>query len=167
MYDYVTRELPTLIESELPVQPGIKSISGHSMGGHGALICALKNPGAYQSVSAFAPICNPSVSGWGQTCFEAYLGDDREAWDAYDATALVVAGAAPFPLLIDSGTGDEFLAEQLYPQNLEAACRERDFPLTLRMQEDYDHSYHFIATFIGEHLAYHAGKLHSVGNQGQ
>jgi len=164
MYDYVTRELPGLIESELNVQPGIKSISGHSMGGHGALICGLKNPGAYQSVSAFAPICNPSVGGWGQTCFEAYLGEDREAWQAYDATALVAAGAPPIPLFIDSGTGDEFLVKQLYPQNLEAACRARDFPLNLRMQEDYDHSYYFVASFIGEHLAYHAGKLH--GTQG-
>lgn len=161
MYDYVTRELPGLIESELHVQPGMKSISGHSMGGHGALICALKNPGAYRSVSALAPICNPSVSSWGQTCFEAYLGEDREAWQDYDATSLVTAGAPPIPVLIDSGTGDEFLAKQLYPQNLEAACRACDFPLSLRMQQDYDHSYHFVASFIGEHLTYHAEKLHS------
>ena len=161
MYDYVTRELPDLIEHELPLQPGNKSISGHSMGGHGALICALKNPGAYRSVSAFAPICNPVISSWGQDCFEAYLGDDEEAWQAYDATALITAGAPPIPLLIDSGTADEFLARQLYPQNLQAACKARDFPLTLRMQEEYDHSYHFIATFIGEHLAYHADRLHN------
>jgi len=167
MYDYVTRELPGLVESAFNVRPGIKSISGHSMGGHGALICALKNPGAYQSVSALAPICNPSVGGWGQTCFEAYLGADREAWQAYDATALVAAGAPPIPLLIDSGTGDEFLVKQLYPQNLEAACRARDFPLTLRMQEDYDHSYYFVASFIGEHLAYHAEKLHGTQGSGR
>ncbi|MDH3526814.1 MAG: S-formylglutathione hydrolase [Gammaproteobacteria bacterium] len=162
MYDYVTRELPALIESELRVVPGLKSVSGHSMGGHGALICALKNPGAYRSVSAFAPICNPVVSGWGQGCFTAYLGDDREAWRAYDATCLVADGASPIPLLIDSGTGDEYLADQLYPQNLEAACRVRNFPLTLRMQPDYDHSYHFVASFVGEHLAYHAETLHSA-----
>jgi len=160
MYDYVTRELPELIESEFPVLPDMKSVSGHSMGGHGALICALKNPGMYRSVSALAPICNPTVCSWGEGCFAAYLGEDQEAWHAYDATALVTAGAPPIPLLIDSGTGDEFLASQLYPQNLEAACRAREFPLTLRMQQDYDHSYHFVATFIGEHLAYHAEKLH-------
>ena len=167
MYDYVTRELPALIESELPVLPGIKSISGHSMGGHGALICALKNPGAYRSVSAFAPICNPTVSDWGQECFAAYLGEDQQAWQAYDATALVANGAPPVPLFIDSGTADEFLAGQLFPQNLETACKTRDFPLTLRMQEDYDHSYHFIATFIGEHLAYHAGKLYNGEDSGR
>jgi S-formylglutathione hydrolase len=129
------------------------------MGGHGALICALKNPGSYRSVSAFAPICNPMVCGWGQGCFGAYLGDDHETWKAYDATCLIEAGAAAMPLFIDQGTADEFLAEQLYPQNLQAACRQRGFPLTLRMQDGYDHSYHFIATFIGEHLAWHAAAL--------
>ncbi len=159
MYDYVTRELPALIEAEFPVMPGVRSISGHSMGGHGALVCALREEGMYRSVSAFAPICHPSVSGWGETCFGAYLGDDRNAWAAYDATELVTNGAAKIPLLIDQGSADEFLADQLYPQDLQAACAERDFPLTLRMQEGYDHSYHFIATFIGEHLAYHARAL--------
>ncbi len=159
MYDYVTKELPALIEAELPLIPGLKSITGHSMGGHGALICALKEEGAYRSVSAFAPICHPMVCGWGTGCFGAYLGDDREAWKAYDATELIKAGAAEIPLLIDHGTGDEFLADQLYPQDLQAACKDRGFPLTLRMQEGYDHSYHFIATFIGEHLAYHARAL--------
>ena len=159
MYDYVTRELPALVEQELPLIPGVKSITGHSMGGHGALICALKEPGAYRSVSAFAPICHPTVCGWGEGCFGAYLGDDKQAWRDYDATELIRDGAPPIPLLIDQGTGDEFLAEQLYPQDLEALCKERDFPLTLRRQEGYDHSYHFIATFIGEHLAYHAKAL--------
>ncbi|GAB6043560.1 S-formylglutathione hydrolase [Endothiovibrio diazotrophicus] len=159
MYDYVTRELPALVEAELPLVAGVKSITGHSMGGHGALICALKEPGAYRSVSAFAPICHPIVCGWGEGCFGAYLGPDREAWKDYDATELIRAGAEKIPLLIDQGTGDEFLAEQLYPQDLEAVCAERDFPLTLRRQEGYDHSYHFIATFIGEHLAYHAKAL--------
>ena len=159
MYDYVTKELPELIEAELPVIPGLKSITGHSMGGHGALICALREKGAYRSVSAFAPICHPSVCGWGEGCFGAYLGNDSEAWKAYDATALIKAGAAEIPLLIDQGTSDEFLADQLYHQDLEVACRKMDFPLTLRMQEGYDHSYHFIATFIGEHLAYHAKAL--------
>jgi S-formylglutathione hydrolase len=159
MYDYVTQELPALIETELPVIPGLKSITGHSMGGHGALICALKEEGAYRSVSAFAPICHPSVCGWGEGCFSAYLGDDRETWKAYDATELVKSGAGELPMFIDHGTGDEFLAEQLYPQDLQAACDARGLPLTLRMQEGYDHSYHFIATFIGEHLAYHAKAL--------
>ncbi len=159
MYDYVTQELPALIEAELPVIPGLKSITGHSMGGHGALICALKETGAYRSVSAFAPICHPSVCGWGEGCFTAYLGDDREAWKAYDATELVKSGAGKLPMLIDHGTGDEFLADQLYPQDIQAACEARGLPLTLRMQADYDHSYHFIASFIGEHLEYHAKAL--------
>ena len=159
MYDYVTQELPALIEANFPVIPGRASISGHSMGGHGALICALKNPGRYRSVSAFAPICNPVIAPWGRGCFTAYLGDDRKAWDAYDATRLVEAGASLPPALIDHGTGDEFLAEQLYPQNLQAACAAHGQPLTLRMQPDYDHSYHFIASFIGEHLAFHARAL--------
>lgn len=159
MYDYVTRELPALVEANFPVMPGKRAISGHSMGGHGALICALKNPGNYASVSAFAPICNPVISPWGQGCFGAYLGDDTNAWEAYDATCLVRAGAPLPPALIDHGTADEFLAEQLFPQNLQAACAERGIPLTLRMQDGYDHSYHFIATFIGEHLAFHARTL--------
>jgi S-formylglutathione hydrolase len=126
------------------------------MGGHGALICALKSPGQYASVSAFAPICNPVISPWGQGCFSAYLGDDKQAWEAYDATCLIKACATLPPALIDHGTADEFLAEQLFPQNLQAACAARGIPLTLRMQDGYDHSYHFIATFIGEHLAFHA-----------
>jgi S-formylglutathione hydrolase len=159
MYSYITRELPELLEAQLPLIPGLKSISGHSMGGHGALICALKNPGTYRSVSAFAPICNPVQCGWGQGCFSAYLGEDREAWKAWDATCLIEAGAEAQPLFIDQGTADEFLAEQLYPANLEAACAVRDIPLTLRRQEGYDHSYHFIATFIGEHLGWHARSL--------
>jgi S-formylglutathione hydrolase len=129
------------------------------MGGHGALLCALNNPGAYRSVSAFAPICNPAVSGWGEACFTAYLGERREDWEDWDATCLIEAGAEPIPLLIDQGSADEFLPDQLYPRNLEAACARRDFPLDLRWQEGYDHSYHFIATFIGEHLAYHARAL--------
>jgi len=159
MYDYVTRELPALVEAQLPLISGRKSITGHSMGGHGALVCALRENAAYRSVSAFAPICHPTVCGWGEGCFGAYLGDDRETWKAYDATELIRAGAAEIPLLVDQGTDDEFLAEQLYPQDLEAVCAERGFPLTLRHQAGYDHSYHFVATFIREHLAYHAKAL--------
>jgi S-formylglutathione hydrolase len=159
MYDYVTRELPALVERELPLVAGLRAISGHSMGGHGALICALKNPGMYRSASAFSPICNPVVSPWGEGCFGAYLGDNRPEWEAWDATCLVRGGAQGLPMLIDQGTADEFLAEQLYPDNLETACAERDLPLTLRRQDGYDHSYHFIASFIGEHLAWHAEHL--------
>lgn len=160
MFDYVNLELPALVERELPLIPGRRSITGHSMGGHGALISALKNPGLYRSVSAFAPICNPVESGWGRGCFAAYLGDDPASWKDWDATELIRAGAEPIPLLIDQGTDDEFLREgQLRPEALALACEERGFPLTLRMQPDYDHSYHFIATFIGEHLAYHARAL--------
>lgn len=159
MYDYVTVELPTLIENSLPVLPGVKSITGHSMGGHGALICALKEEGAYRSVSAFSPICHPVICGWGEGCFSAYLGDNKELWKDYDATELVKAGGMAMPALIDHGLADEFLEQQLFPQDLEAAYKERNIPITLRMHEGYDHSYHFIATFIGEHLAYHAKAL--------
>lgn len=161
MYDYVVRELPALVEAEFPVIPGLKSIAGHSMGGHGALICALKNPGTYCSVSAFSPICNPVNCGWGEGCFSTYLGEKREDWEAYDATCLVRGGAKAPPILIDQGTADEFLADQLFPQNLQAACEAGGLPLTLRLQEGYDHSYHFIASFIGEHLAWHAEALRS------
>ena len=159
MYDYVTAELPALIEAHLPLLPGVKSISGHSMGGHGALICALKEKGAYRSVSAFSPICHPVKSPWGAGCFGAYLGDDKEQWKAYDATELIKAGHNALPVFIDQGTDDEFLAVQLFPQDLQAAYAERGGSITLRMQEGYDHSYHFVATFIGEHLAYHAKAL--------
>jgi len=161
MYDYLVLELPALIEANFPVAPGLKSIAGHSMGGHGALICALKNPGVFRSVSAFSPICNPIQSGWGEGCFSAYLGDKRTDWEAYDATCLVQDGAKAPPMLVDQGTADEFLAEQLFPHNLQAACEAAGLPLTLRLQEGYDHSYHFIASFIGEHLAWHADALNS------
>ena len=159
MYNYVTAELPALIEAHLPVLPGVKSISGHSMGGHGALICALKEADAYRSVSAFSPICHPVKSPWGEGCFSAYLGEDEELWKVWDATELARAGHSAMPVLIDQGTDDEFLAVHLHPQDLQAAYAEQGGSLTLRMQEGYDHSYHFIATFIGEHLAYHAKAL--------
>ena len=161
MYDYVTGELPKLVESTFPVLENTRAITGHSMGGHGALICALKNPGMYRSVSAFAPICHPVRCGWGEGCFGAYLGDDQAEWKNYDATELVLAGAELPPALIDHGTGDEFLAEQLYPEDFTAACAEKGQSVELRMQDDYDHSYHFIATFIGEHLAFHLRHLNS------
>lgn len=160
MYTYVSSELPELLEANLPLLAGVKSISGHSMGGHGALICALKNPPGYRSVSAFSPICNPVNSGWSIGCFEAYIGEDTTAWQAYDATALIDAGAKVVDILIDQGTADEFYDEkQLLPENFQAACEREGQSLTLRMQEGYDHSYHFIASFIGEHVAYHAQAL--------
>ena len=163
MYDYVTKELPALVEAQLPLLSGVKSVTGHSMGGHGALICALKEPDAYRSVSAFAPICNPVNCGWGKGCFTAYLGEDQSSWAAYDATELVKSGARVLHLLIDSGLADEFYDEgQLLPENLKAACEAAGQPLDLRLQEGYDHSYHFIATFIGEHIAYHAERLKAV-----
>ena len=161
MYDYVTKELPLLLEANLPLLAGVKSISGHSMGGHGALICALKNPASYRSVSAFSPICNPVNSAWDSACFDAYLGEDSKAWLAYDATALVDAGAKVSAILIDQGLADEFYKEkQLLPENFQAACDREGQAVTIRMQPGYDHSYHFIASFIGEHIAYHAKALH-------
>ncbi|EPJ48803.1 MAG: hypothetical protein OFPI_27820 [Osedax symbiont Rs2] len=160
MYDYVSRELPALIEANFPVIAGLKSISGHSMGGHGALICALKNPGEYQSVSAFAPICHPIDCAWGEGCLSTYLGEDKESWKQWDATELIKKGADKIAILIDQGTGDQFLEGQLKPQDLQAACEQNGFSLELRMQPEYDHSYHFIGSFIGEHLAYHAKALY-------
>ncbi len=162
MYDYVTVELPALIEAHLPILAGVKSISGHSMGGHGALICGLKEVGGYRSVSAFSPICHPVKSPWGEGCFSAYLGANTELWKGYDATELVKAGCKAMPVLIDQGGDDEFLAEQLFPQDFVAACAKQGVPITLRMQEGYDHSYHFVASFIGEHLAYHAKALRAL-----
>jgi S-formylglutathione hydrolase len=160
MYDYVTAELPALVEGNLPLLPGVKSVSGHSMGGHGALICALRQPDAYRSVSAFAPITNPVNCGWGQGCFGAYLGDDQSTWEAYDATCLVNSGARVGEILIDQGEGDEFLHEgQLLPSKFQAACAAAGQTLTLRMQPGYDHSYHFIASFIEDHFAHHARHL--------
>ena len=155
MYDYVTAELPELVEDLLPVD-GRYSISGHSMGGHGALVCALRNPGKYQSVSAFAPICHPTDCPWGVKALTAYLGEDRNDWMEWDATQLIQGAEKQLPLLIDQGTEDEFLGEQLKPGSLEQACIATHHPLELRMQEGYDHSYYFIATFIDDHLMHHA-----------
>lgn len=159
MFDYVTEELPALIRKHLPIGPD-QSIFGHSMGGHGALICALKKPENYHSVSAFAPISNPSQCDWGRKAFTAYLGEDRDSWRAWDACELIRAGQRVDELLIDQGTADSFLQEgQLQPEALEKACSESGIPLNLRMQPDYDHSYYFIASFIDDHLRYHAGHL--------
>lgn len=159
MYDYVTQELPALIESKFAVDPASKSISGHSMGGHGALITALKNPQAYRSVSAFAPICAPSLCPWGEKAFTAYLGEDRSTWMAYDATSLVVAHQLENPIFIDQGKDDKFLDQQLNPLVFKAACEASGQALTLRFHDGYDHSYFFIATFIEDHLRFHADYL--------
>jgi len=158
MYDYVVEELPTLIEAQFPVTQA-RAISGHSMGGHGALTIALRNPARYRSVSAFSPIVAPSQVPWGEKVFTAYLGDDRQAWKDYDAVELVKAGAERLPLRIDQGGGDEFLDKQLKPELLRAACDATGHPLELNLRSGYDHSYYFIASFIGEHIAYHAKAL--------
>lgn len=158
MYDYVSKELPALIEAELPVTDQ-RSVSGHSMGGHGALMCALKDPQSYRSVSAFAPICHPSESPWGVKAFSHYLGDDRNAWRDWDATQLVCSVDTQLPILIDQGADDDFLGEELKPGSLEQACIATHHPLEVRMQEGYDHSYYFIASFIDDHLRYHAKAL--------
>lgn len=158
MYDYVVKELPTLVEEHFPVTDK-RSISGHSMGGHGALICALKNPGRYQSVSAFAPITNPTQCPWGEKAFTGYLGDDREAWKAWDTCELIATATERLPLLVDQGEADNFLEEQLKPEALEQACEKAGHELTLRRQSGYDHSYFFISSFIDDHLAHHAKAL--------
>jgi S-formylglutathione hydrolase len=160
MYDYIVDELPALVEAHLPAS-GARSISGHSMGGHGALVIALKNPGRYRSVSAFSPIVAPTRVPWGQKAFTAYLGEDRSGWAAWDASELVATAEEKLPLLVDQGGGDEFLDTQLQPQWLQAACTAAGHPLQLRLQPGYDHSYYFISTFIGDHIAHHAKALHA------
>lgn len=158
MHDYVVQELPALIEATFPASAA-RGICGHSMGGHGALVLALRNPGRYRSVSAFSPIVAPSQVPWGEKAFSAYLGDDRAAWAQWDATALIAGAEERLPLLVDQGDADEFLDGQLQPQRLAEACEAAGHPLTLRMQPGYDHSYYFIASFIGEHIAHHARAL--------
>jgi S-formylglutathione hydrolase len=160
MHDYVVAELPALIEAGFPAT-AMRSISGHSMGGHGALVAALRNPGRYRSVSAFSPIVAPMRVPWGEKAFTAYLGEDRADWSQWDATELVKGAAEKLPLLVDQGDADEFLAGQLKPDLLRAACEAAGHPLELRLQPGYDHSYYFIASFIGEHVAYHARALYA------
>lgn len=159
MYDYVVHEVPALIEANFPATDA-RAISGHSMGGHGALTVALKNPGRYRSVSAFSPIVAPSQVPWGEKAFGAYLGSDRDAWKHYDAVALIRDASERLPLLVDQGDADEFLNVQLKPELLQAAADAAGHPLTLRLQPGYDHSYYFIASFIGDHVAHHAKALH-------
>jgi S-formylglutathione hydrolase len=159
MYSYVTRELPELVKTFARASSDRQGIFGHSMGGHGALVCALRNRDRYRSVSAFAPISAPMQCPWGQKAFGGYLGDDRAAWREYDASELVAASRYEQPILIDQGTGDKFLAEQLKPELFEQACKRSGTPLTLRRQEGYDHGYYFISTFVEDHLRHHAGQL--------
>jgi S-formylglutathione hydrolase len=158
MYDYIVEELPAWVEAD-PAASDVRAISGHSMGGHGALVIALRNPGHYRSVSAFAPIVAPSQVPWGEKAFTTYLGDDRDAWREWDACELIATARERLPLLVDQGDADEFLAPQLQPERLRAACEAAGHPLTLRLQPGYDHSYYFIASFIGEHIAHHARAL--------
>jgi S-formylglutathione hydrolase len=158
MFDYVADELPALVEAHFPVTDA-RAISGHSMGGHGALVVALRNPGRYRSVSAFSPIVAPSQVPWGQKAFAAYLGEDHAAWAQYDASQLIRTAAEKLPVLVDQGQADEFLDAQLQPWRLKDAADAAGYPVYLRMQPGYDHSYYFIASFIGEHIAHHATAL--------
>lgn len=162
MYDYVTQELPALLAAHLSAQLDLSrvGIMGHSMGGHGALTIALKNPAGYKAVSAFAPICHPTQVPWGVKAFTGYLGEDQSTWAEYDATELLKKYAGPgLPTLVDVGTADNFLPTQLMPEALEAAAKEKSFPLTMRMQEGYDHSYFFISSFMDDHLEHMAKHL--------
>ncbi len=158
MYSYIVEELPLVIANNFPALIEKQSIFGHSMGGHGALICALRNPNRYQSVSALAPISAPMQSEWGQKIFTSYLGNDRESWRVYDASELVQNHRFHAPILIDQGTEDEYLNE-LLPQVLEEACKKAGQPLIFRMREGYNHGYYFVATFIEEHIRHHAAAL--------
>ncbi len=159
MESYVARELPALVGAELPADMGRQGIAGHSMGGHGAIALALKNPGRFAAVSAFAPIASPMRCPWGEKALGGYLGPDRAAWRRHDSTALIEDGARLPELLVDQGTADGFLETQLKPELLEEACARAGVPLTLRRREGYDHSYFFIATFIEDHLRWHAAWL--------
>ncbi len=158
MYDYVVNELPQLIESTFPVSDK-RSISGHSMGGHGALIIAMKNPERYSSVSAFSPISNPMNCPWGQKAFTVYLGKNKDDWRDFDASELMRQATQFVPAKVDQGESDDFLAEQLKPETLSAAAQVSNYPLKLNLHQGYDHSYYFIASFIEEHLRFHYAHL--------
>ena len=159
MYSYITEELTKLVAQKFPLDMSRQAITGHSMGGHGAITIALKNPERFKSVSAFAPIAQPSTAGWSKHAFEKYLGNDQSAWRAYDTTALIEDGHRIESLLVDQGTSDSFLDDGLRPWLLQEACAKAGIPLTLNMQEGYDHSYYFISTFMDEHLRWHAARL--------
>ncbi|WP_337185242.1 S-formylglutathione hydrolase [Phenylobacterium sp.] len=159
MESYIVAELPEVVAANFPVDMGRQGLTGHSMGGHGALTLALKTPGRWKSVSAFAPIASPMRCPWGEKALSGYLGPDRTAWRRYDATALLEDGARVEALLVDQGEADAFLDGQLKPELLEAACRDAGVALTLRRQPGYDHSYYFIASFMEDHLRWHAQRL--------
>jgi S-formylglutathione hydrolase len=159
MYSYITQELPAVIAANFPVKAGAEGICGHSMGGHGALVCGLRNGEKYRSVSAFAPIVAPSQCAWGQKALGAYLGEDASAWSNYDATELVQRHQHPQTLLIDQGLDDPFLENQLMPQLFEQACQQSGQLLNLRRHPGYDHSYYFISTFMEDHIRHHAAIL--------
>lgn len=162
MGSYVNRELPDLVESRFPALPGVRGIMGHSMGGHGALVTALRNPDRWRSVSALAPICNPVSVPWGEKAFSNYLGSDRTAWQQWDASCLMRKLAFPGPILVDQGTDDQFLESQLRPEALEAAAAVSGQDLRLNRHRGYDHSYWFIQTVVGAHLRHHASALTSA-----
>ncbi|MBN8996669.1 MAG: S-formylglutathione hydrolase [Rhizobiales bacterium] len=159
MATYVIEELPALVGNAFPVDMARQGIFGHSMGGHGALTLALKNPGRFRSVSAFAPIVHPSTADWSRPAFGKYLGPDESAWRQYDAVDLIKDGARVKEILVDQGSADPFLENGLQPWLLTEACEKADIPLTLTMREGYDHSYNFISTFMGDHIAWHAARL--------
>jgi S-formylglutathione hydrolase len=159
MWTYVTEELPALVAAEFPVDMGRQAVTGHSMGGHGALTVALRSPGRFRSVSAFAPIVAPGQVPWGQKALTGYLGEDRAAWRKHDAVALIEDGALVPELLVDVGTADNFLEQELRPDLLERACADAGIALTLRRQPGYDHSYYFISTFMADHLRWHWERL--------
>jgi S-formylglutathione hydrolase len=159
MWSYVTDELPGLVAGEFPVDRDRQAITGHSMGGHGALTVALRFPGRFRSVSAFAPIVAPGQVPWGQKALMAYLGQDCAAWRKHDAVALIEDGALLPELLVDVGDSDPFIEKELRPELLEQACAAAGIPLTLRVQPGYDHSYYFISTFMADHIAWHAERL--------
>ena len=159
MYSYIVEELPALIAANFPADMARQAITGHSMGGHGALTIALRNPNQFKSVSAFAPIVATGRVPWGEKALGRYLGQDRAAWRRHDAVALIEDGARMPEMLVDQGDADTFLADQLKPELLERACRDAGIPLTLRMQEGYDHSYYFISTFMEDHLRWHGERL--------
>lgn len=160
MYDYIVDELPALIAENFPIDTQRMGIFGHSMGGHGALTIGLKNPEKFKTISAFAPIVNPSNCPWGVKAFEGYLGSDKADWQYYDATCLIEQGAkSPNKILIDQGSADNFLEEQLKPEVFQVACQKAGQELQLRMQSGFDHSYYFIGSFIGEHIRFHIGEL--------
>jgi S-formylglutathione hydrolase len=159
MDKYIIKELLPLCCAELPINPDKISIMGHSMGGHGAMVLALRHPELFQSVSAFAPICAPSQTPWGEKAFKAYLGDDRNTWLEYDSCYLIQQGAMKLPLRVEQGGADQFLAEQLKPELLQEVCTIAQYPLEYYFRDGFDHSYYFIASFIGEHMAFHAAHL--------